>query len=306
MNKIDFNQTGGHPLHLEDFAFLQNASIDAFKAIANILQEPQSSGLTPTYIITGCVKTNPVPGTWAISEGYVVIAGEIYYVPSHSISYVDVNAPLYWTVEQTNETPSPLEYKDFSIKNVHFSRVAKLTTTLTSTVYNPAQNVAQRIDMIHRGVTGSLTLLNGWDGALEYRVIAGRVTLYGSVLANSNTIQSAVISNLPAEICPWVRIYDDYCGVGAATNSTIAGIVAADVALNGGNLHPAIRLQRNSGDNNILATAAWPIQLVPQNLTSAAPRTAQLRVWNPVNIPAGFDYVVYNLNGISWDIAPRQ
>jgi len=305
MTKLDTSFNGGHPLTLADFNFIQEAWRDSFVAAVNMLRSPSESTLAPSFIIAGCAKTSPSAGVWAISEGYMVYEGEICYVPAHTLSYSNVNDPLYWTVEQTAVAPSPVEYKDLSNKNVHLQRRAKVTTTSGVVAFNESATVSNILDAKLRGESGTLTLINGWDGNVTYRVIAGRVTLFGSVSANSNTIQGNVISNIPAAICPWIHIYNNYCGLGPATDSIIAGLVALDVFLNGGNIYPATRLHRLSSNINVLATTAWPLAVVPKNLTGAAPRTAQLRVWNPINIPGGYDYVVYNVTGISWDIAAK-
>lgn len=303
MNKFDTTQSGGHPLTLNDFDFIQKSWIEGFKCLSNILQLPSDEGLEPSYIIAGCEKTNPSAGLWQISEGFVVVKGELCYVPQHNVSFSNINDPLYWLVEQTIVEPSPVQYKDFNVKDVHLQRVAKATTTTTDVLYNPEQNVKNRLDKIQRGQSGSLTLLNGWSGSIDYRVKHGMVFLYGEIICESNTIQSETVCLIPSEIAPFYRGFG-YIGTSQAVSEAVATAIGFGAALYGGHTHQSTRIFRNDS-GTLISTSGWPLTIFPDNLNLPAPRTPRLFVLNPQNIPSGYNSVSYNLNGICWEIAPR-
>jgi hypothetical protein len=300
MNKLDVSLFGGHPLTLADFNFIQEAWRDSFRAAANILRDPASSGLAPSFVIAGCERTNPSAGVWAIAEGYVAIEGEICYVPAHNVGYSDINDPLFWYVEQTAVAPSPVEYRDFSLQNVHLQRVAKVRTTSSSVPFATMPTVRAMLDRRQRGRTGTFTLINGWTGIIEYTVVAGRLQLYGYVQASSNIINAAVMCQVPAELTP--KVFGlGYVGTMPVLTSGEFAALAVGLSLSGGGLpFNSTRLFLNG--TTITSTVQYPVMAELTNLTSAPPRTCNLRVMQPQAIPGGSDSVVYNLNGITWDI----
>jgi hypothetical protein len=300
MNRLDFGQTGGHPLTLDDFSFIQDAWRDSFKAAVNLLRDPALTTLLPSFIIAGCEKTNPSAGVWSIAEGYMVYEGEICYVPAHTLSYSNINDPLYWYIDQTAVAPSPVEYKDFSIKNIHLRRQAKVRTTSSTVAYSTKENVRAMLDRRQRGDIGTINGANGWTGGITYVKAHGRVSLYGILSTTSNTTHGNVMFQLPAELTPYCHGFG-YLGTAPAVDSLIAGILALQLAQSGLLPYMALRVYLNGSTPT--SYTPWPLTIQPLNLTSPPPRVANLRVLNPVNIPPGSDSVLYNFNGISWDIA---
>lgn len=81
MNKLLF-PNGGMPVFLDDLAFVQSAEFDAFKGIIRAVADAYSGNL----ILGGCVLTEPTSTTATLSEGWVMLGYEIYYVPGNTVS----------------------------------------------------------------------------------------------------------------------------------------------------------------------------------------------------------------------------
>lgn len=303
MNKLETSLLGGHPLTLDDFTFLQEAVHDGFKALSNILSDPNNPSLEPSYIIKGCEKTLQSAGIWQINAGYIVISGEVCYVPQHTVSFSDEADPLYWIIEQSAVAPSPVEYRDLQLQEVHLQRIAKVSTTTSLLPFESTLTVRALLDRRQRRGSGTFTLINGWEGAVSYTIAHGRIHLHGFINCSSNTIQSLVAFNIPSALAPWGWGFDNYVGVMPSIESSQAGVLAIAYALSGGISFPCTRIHRF--ESTINSASCWPCHILPNNVTSAAPRVANFLVYQPQNIPSGSDTVVYNLSGISWNIAPE-
>lgn len=209
MNYLDTTNEGGHPLYLEDLGFIQ----DAYKeAIAGITQ-----GLgAESYILSGCKKTLQSPGIWHISEGFVVLDKEVFKVPSHTVTFLNENAPLYFKIKIDFPLPSPVFYKEKGAveMNVHNRKTAIVTTEVTDYSYS-LSDVLSLIDLRGRRETGSLTLLNGWTGRISYTIVHGRIQLHGYIRTTSNIVQSKDICKIPADLSPYAWRYEGYSGVDA-------------------------------------------------------------------------------------------
>ncbi len=230
----------------------------------------------------------------------MVYEGEICYVPAHTLSYSNINDPLYWYIEQTSVSPSPVEYKDFSVKNVHLQRRAKVRTTSSTVPYDTGENVRAMLDRRQRGDIGTINGTNGWTGVITYVKSHGRVSFYGILSTTSNVTHGNVMFQLPAELTPYCPGVG-YVGSAAAISSPEAVAVAIILAAGGSLPHTALRVYLNG--TTPTSYTLWPLTVEPINLTSAPPRVANVKVLGPVTIPGGSDTVVYNFNGISWDIA---
>lgn len=80
MNKL-LTPNGGMPLYLDDAAFLDGEMRDGFKAILHEIAAATNGNL----ILGGCVLTE-TPTTATLSEGYVMLAYEVYYVSGNTVS----------------------------------------------------------------------------------------------------------------------------------------------------------------------------------------------------------------------------
>jgi hypothetical protein len=300
MNKLDTSQPGGHPLTLDDFSFLQEANRDSFKGLANILSDPQASGLEPSYIIKGCEKSLLSAGVWQIAAGYVVINGEICFVPQHNVSFNDEADPLFWMIEQSVAPPSPVEYRDLQLQDVHLRRVAKVSTTPGVIQYEAIPTIRALLDRRQRRNSGSFALTNGWQGDVRYTIVHGKIQLHGYIYCSSNAIQSLSAFDIPGALSPWGWGFNHYLGVMPEVPPLIAGSVSVAYGLYGSNSFPSLRLFKSGSTNT--SVSYWPCHIIPLNASAIPPRICRFFVFSPQNIPNGSDGVVYNLSGINWDL----
>lgn len=81
MNSLLF-PNGGMPVYLDDLAFMQSANLDAFRGIIREVAEQYGGNL----ILGGCNLTEPTTTTATLSEGWVMIGYEVYYVPGNTVA----------------------------------------------------------------------------------------------------------------------------------------------------------------------------------------------------------------------------
>lgn len=92
MNKF-LTYAGTQPVYLGDIDFMQNAVRDGFRDIARALMDLTSD--TPNAILQGLEKSTRVGAGEYYSSGIVVINGELYEVPSHSITAEESGQDFY-------------------------------------------------------------------------------------------------------------------------------------------------------------------------------------------------------------------
>lgn len=113
MDKIKFDPLGGYGLDLEDFIFLQNSVRDCFKALTKIVDGD--------YIISGCNASLGV-----ISQGYMVISGEIYYFPGAASPLVAYPNVAVWVPDVSNDSNGIKLLENGATHNAHEKRRAKI------------------------------------------------------------------------------------------------------------------------------------------------------------------------------------
>lgn len=117
MNKF-LPQTGGHPLHLDEFILMQDSYFDGFNALVKKIA-PSGNMIIDGFIVdqTGL---NVV-----YTSGYVTFNGEIYKIEAGSF-VKDTLQTLYIKPVETTLAPSPQTYEDTGSKVVHVQRKAIL------------------------------------------------------------------------------------------------------------------------------------------------------------------------------------
>lgn len=108
MNQL-LSIAGGQPLHVEDWALIQNQELLALATIINSL-----IGTNTACILTGMVCTNNGT-TISVTEGYLFVANEIFYVPAVTFPIVSGNVLYLVTNFSTTENRT---FKDTSTHNV--------------------------------------------------------------------------------------------------------------------------------------------------------------------------------------------
>lgn len=113
-------KSGGHPLFLDDFTFIQSAYSEALAGLVSFVSPTGNS------ILSGIVVDTSGPNV-TYTSGFVAIGGEIFKVDAGSFTNSFNPADqLYFLPQQTPVPPSPDTYEDLSLKNVHLQRRAIL------------------------------------------------------------------------------------------------------------------------------------------------------------------------------------
>ena len=114
---------GGHPIKNNDAMLMQDAYFLGFQALSALLDVSQN------IILSGVVATSNGT-TVTTTVGYVAWQGEIYLVAANSFPVIS-GGQYFLKFIQNTIAPSPTEYKDGSIQNVHVDR------QLVFEYYNP-------------------------------------------------------------------------------------------------------------------------------------------------------------------------
>ena len=93
MNKLTTINNGGFPVFLDDLRWVENANFIAFKGVLSML----GSDAFNVIVLSGCVRS-VVGSTVSFSTGYVVMNGEIFFVPAHSFTDDSFE---YWTITES-------------------------------------------------------------------------------------------------------------------------------------------------------------------------------------------------------------
>lgn len=111
---------GGHPLKLDNLTHSRDGLLEAFKGLASFLGD--------FFVASGGVVTTG-GGFSAVTDGFVVLAGEVYRVDAESIPIV--SGTLVWEVRETFDPIDPQLYEDSSNNNIHAIRVAGIAFDTT-------------------------------------------------------------------------------------------------------------------------------------------------------------------------------
>ena len=122
MNKLDLTQLGGLKLKANDLDFANQGVIDALKGLCSGF----NIGATDTYKLSSCVVTIAAGNaTW--TAGYMVIHGEICYVPAGTIAWAGDTTGICWVLaDSADATLDPTTFNDGSSKSIHRNRIGVL------------------------------------------------------------------------------------------------------------------------------------------------------------------------------------
>lgn len=199
--KIDFTQLGMQGITLRDFDMLQETNYE----LSGLMAKAFADGT----IIYGCQFTNLTFNSttsmfdFTMSDGAVVLGGEIVKVSSHSGSA----ATLKWLKKQTLVQPSPVPFKDGTSKDVHYLIEAVIddlgTTAITD--INIFQYIRNQIIPPTAPLT-SLTLSSEWTPGANnvpnphYIARGGTCHLVGDMKYNSTNPPSILYSALIGDV----------------------------------------------------------------------------------------------------------
>lgn len=131
MNKLDnTDETGGYPLVMDDFRWMQDAYLDGFKALTKFIHD-YSSGGTPLNFMLLTNDPNLVidaSNSWTFPETYCVIAGEIYKIPATVLSSSPASGEYYTvSVATSYDSNGTKTFDDGGVHETHLIRTAQLT-----------------------------------------------------------------------------------------------------------------------------------------------------------------------------------
>lgn len=147
MKKLISTFTGGAPFSLDYLTFIDAKINDIVKGFGSF---------APLCIISGCELSQGI-ATWQVSEGYVYIIGELYYVPAADTGLPNADNPqtlLYWNVTEAATAPSPNVYHDAVSHNDTLERTAYLSNAATLFTYASTLTYQKCV---------ANSLLNGWN-----------------------------------------------------------------------------------------------------------------------------------------------
>lgn len=126
MNKLLFHE-GGQPLHLDDLAFMQDATEMMVKGIVSAFGDGVVSGCECEYPVMEIYYTYK-PGYMLRSNkpGYVIIKGELFYVPEGDVSSVEAEGKQFWVWKIKEEDREVTEFENGSSHPVYRLRTACL------------------------------------------------------------------------------------------------------------------------------------------------------------------------------------
>lgn len=226
MDYLKVDLLGGMHLEAEDWAFNQNGLKEALKGMASVAGS--------NYILSGVLPLSVSPGIIGNPEGFVVIEGEIFYVPLN----LQPNAGTfrYLEVKETFD-PNGLEvFEDGgSPQNTYIKRTAKVTSYATAQAITTtrkllsdlktfaqqtADNVADRLSDFSYSIDSLTPLQDFTIGALVAKNRINEVTFIGQIKRN---LKSGDAATLPLSYRP-LTIKSFVCSVGT--------LIAPDIVVN--------------------------------------------------------------------------
>lgn len=130
MDKLLF-ATGGDPLYVEDFEFLQDGIIDGF---AGLLSGISNTALD-SFILSGCVISYDGT-TYNVTAGYVCFKGEVCKVDPHSVS-----VPSFWNTVLTYDADGSQTFADATVHDTQQIRRVKMYSTDTGSAVAAASMI---------------------------------------------------------------------------------------------------------------------------------------------------------------------
>lgn len=128
MNKVNWLQLGGAPIRNDDWQFEADAVREAIKGLGSILGD--------NALLSGC-EPSLVGTQFTFSAGYVLISGEVYYVPAVTTPINFDGVHNYFQINESSVTPEgDVVMEDTMPANIYRQRIALLVYDLSGTPPN--------------------------------------------------------------------------------------------------------------------------------------------------------------------------
>lgn len=131
MNKLDnTDKTGGYPLVMDDFRWLQDAYLSGFTGLTKFIHDYSSGGVTLNFMLL-CNDLDLVidaSNSWTFPETYCVISGEIYKIPATVLSSSPASGEYYTvSIVTSYDSNGTKTFDDGGTHETHLVRTAQLT-----------------------------------------------------------------------------------------------------------------------------------------------------------------------------------
>lgn len=124
MNKLLFHE-GGQPLHLDDLKFMQDATETMIKGIVSAFGDGVVSGCEIEDIKEEIYyKYKPGYMLRANKPGFVIIKGELFYVPEGDVSSVEAEGKAFWVWKINEEDTQVMDFENGSQHPIYRIRTA--------------------------------------------------------------------------------------------------------------------------------------------------------------------------------------
>lgn len=212
MNELKTTGLGGLPIALDDIRFVYDAIKQALNGLSNALSLTNVDGIGNPHPVKlwGCTITADIVSAaplvkYSVSEGFISMGGEIFYVPSTFI-LANSGDTIYFVISESYDSAGELTFADQSVQNIYKIRNATISASNAGSAYYCAiSDMITFIDLIKlsalpvwinvqlvpiSNVSGTVSL--GYDGSncfLKFDLITtAATTLTSGIIANWLTV----------------------------------------------------------------------------------------------------------------------
>lgn len=211
MDKLSLTNAGGHPITLDDLAFLYRAIEEAMQGLTSFLNVAGNQ----TTILSGCEITEG-GGNFTYTAGFIMLGNEVFYVPAKVVGTPVPGVPGNYYVH-IDETITAKTYKNGAVVNTRFRRTASILAT-TFSVYDLTNAKRLREENLLTlgaawitvgGGGGAPAYAAGWSGTMAFRFnkATNKVEFDGASAHAAMGAGNRTIFQLPASHRPAVDTY---------------------------------------------------------------------------------------------------
>lgn len=145
MNNLKTNINGGFPFVLDDLRFLHDSYKEAIRGFINGYGNQ-------AVIMSGCVRSVN-SGTVNITEGYVIMSGEMFHFPAQSYPTPQPGEVEYFVVDVTYDPSGNKVFEDGQSHDTYEIRKAKLQVAQPPQgIYTTIQNAVTFLEAVELGI----------------------------------------------------------------------------------------------------------------------------------------------------------
>lgn len=220
VKELKTTNNGGFPYDLDDIRWLQGGIKETFAALIKTFDDGFAA-----IKICGCQISDAGGGNFILSEGYIYIAGQIYFVPAITSPFA--YGPGYkWVISNTFNATGLETFEDLTSNNTY--QINRVVLQSSGTGVDVADAVFLK-DIIHKNEwAATVTLASNFVSAISGGVKArleknGEVTVHGKVYW-SGVGSPTLMFTLPPELRPnrsWTFMVTNNADVVATLNYNI-------------------------------------------------------------------------------------